>query len=930
MDKIRGQDFRLNVSPCRFTFTCRCKQEQERNQESAHRWIEQLDGFRESSLPSTSDPAILTCRTQWTKLISGVSNKQSQQGPAASPQQRLQRFRRAYNPVLQLSGRPQTLTSHAPALDQLDESLRIITSLLAEESRSPAPHLCLNFAQSSQIYSVVSRAASASRDQRLVRHATLLFSLFLESEDDDFVASPAFAASLMRFALRVIDSNTAVYGEDIEADVVELLFAVVANIRIRPNILSVWFTSTNNKTPPHKADKQFAGLAQKDDFPLCYLLIDRIHHDGRIGDFARTGLLYIFEAVSHSTHLEDWIIESDLPTLMASGLGALYSQLSRELSILHDHDRLPIILALSDYVHVQQTSPAESLFSPSHATHMATFLSHLAFWQDVLEHCKSESVKVTLLDHFRILFLQQLLYPSLLQSSDTDGGSSVAVLTYLSNIFESLDHPDLTRLILQYLLAIPDVEHAGSLSPTAYKRQSTLLLSNQHLNEDDKVEPTLFSLVDLVLNGVRSQNFQTVVAALKLSSVMLTRHRKYATITLLQSKSFISPEERTTVQALWSETDSLVQIAKDLGGEPDIDEAYTTACQDVTVPLEIQLATKSSGENTVAKLVPHDPYIQSLARLLGSFFTNSVDVNLALTESIICLASCASVGLDGWLAVPRTDYEAVALESTFETTGLDEEEIANLRLLHSVYSEQRRADSPDPLLPLVLRALRNQAERIRSDIPVVNLLIEKRLAILGGVGRDDSQPKVTAGSNRQSTESSRPSDNRQIQRLQAGSAARSTSHDSSPSRSSTPSILQENSLHHLPPRTSSLPRAAQGHYQKSIFRPPPPESPETDGLSAAGDNASVQTESRQNEAQTLQSIIRFTLSESSANDIVYEYASKVAASASPKAGGNDDLESREATLSHVLTNIVILQHFVIELAAVMRTRAVVFEEIAFT
>ncbi|KAG9965376.1 hypothetical protein KCU61_g1920, partial [Aureobasidium melanogenum] len=863
----------------------------------------------------------------WTKLISGVSNNKSATAAASSPQQRLQRFRRAYNPILQLCGRPQTLASHAPALDQLYSSLQTINALLAEESRSPAPHLCLSFTQSSQIYSVVARAASTSRDARLVRQTVLLFSLLLESEDQDFVASPTFAKSFMRFALRVIDNNSAGYGEDIEADVVELLFAVVAKIRIQPNILSVWFSSSANKDDSQKPSDHFAGQTQKNDFPLCYLLIDRIHHDGRIGDFARTGLLYIFEAISNSTHLEDWIIESDLPTLMASGLGALYSQLSRELSILHDHDRLPMILALSDYIDAQQISSTENIFSPTHATHMATFLSHLAFWQDVLEHCKSESVKTTLLDHFRVLFLQQLLYPSLLQSSDTDGGSSVAVLTYLSNIFESLDHPDLTRMVLQYLLAIPETKQSEPVSPTVQRRQSTLMLLTQSGNDEDKFEPTLFSLVDLILNGIRSQNPQTVVAALKLSSVMLTRHRTYTTSTLLQSKSTLSPEEKRTIQALCMETDNLVQIATGLGGEIDVDEAYATACQDITVPMEVQITNKALEEYLVLKILPHDPYIQSILALFGSFFSNSVDVNLSLTEATICLASCAGIGLDGWLAVPRTDYQTASLEPGFDSTSLDEEEAANLCLLQSMYSQQRRDDSQDPLLPAVLRALSRQVESIRSDIPMIDHLIEKRIAILGGAGREDllTQPKSSTASNRKSTESSRPSD-RQIQRLQAGSRQRSTSRESSGSRSSTPVQVRDSSLSGVPPRSSSLPQASRGQQQNSIFRPPPPESPEEDNLPA--EDLSIQTESKENEAQALRRKLQFVPVESSASDTVFEYVPNTVAHTQSE--GDGDKETREATLSHVVTNIVILQHFVVELAAVMRTRAIVFEEVAFT
>jgi Retinoic acid induced 16-like protein len=147
----------------------------------------------------------------------------------------------------------------------------------------------------------------------------------------------------------------------------------------------------------------------KEDFPLFYLLIDYIHHEGRIGDFARTGLLYIIEAASNSVALEQWIVESDLATLMATGLGALYSQLSRKLVIDHPSDELPPILALSDYQHPVTNFEIVSSSSPDFQGHMETFLSHLVFWQDVLNHCKSVEVKSTLLEHFQVIFLQQLL-----------------------------------------------------------------------------------------------------------------------------------------------------------------------------------------------------------------------------------------------------------------------------------------------------------------------------------------------------------------------------------------------------------------------------------------------------------------------------------------------------------------------------------------
>lgn len=37
-------------------------------------------------------------------------------------------------------------------------------------------------------------------------------------------------------------------------------------------------------------------------------------------------------------------------------------------------------------------------------------MSYLLFWQDTIDHCKSAEVNDTLLDHFQVLFLEQLLY----------------------------------------------------------------------------------------------------------------------------------------------------------------------------------------------------------------------------------------------------------------------------------------------------------------------------------------------------------------------------------------------------------------------------------------------------------------------------------------------------------------------------------------
>ena len=223
------------------------------------------------------------------------------------------------------------LANDREALGNIRRGFQALTAILNDESRSPAPHTCLQFAAAQQIYTAISKIAATSHDEGMVRDAVAFYNALIDSEEEDFLENDVFAVSLMNFVNRTVGSGSMGVGEDIEADIVELLFGIAAKIRLQPEILPVWFTTasadSNGRLVNQKVD--FAGVTQKEDFPLCYQLIDHVHHEGRIGDFARTGLLYIFESASRSITLEQWIVNSDLPTLMATGLGALYSQMSR-------------------------------------------------------------------------------------------------------------------------------------------------------------------------------------------------------------------------------------------------------------------------------------------------------------------------------------------------------------------------------------------------------------------------------------------------------------------------------------------------------------------------------------------------------------------------------------------------------------------------
>ncbi|EKG11092.1 Armadillo-like helical [Macrophomina phaseolina MS6] len=842
-----------------------------------------------------------------------------------------------------------------------------MTAILNEESRSPAPHLCLSFAASSQIFSAISKIAATSHNEALVREAVGFFSALIDSEEEDFLANERFADALMTFISKIASSSSLVAGEDTDAEIVELLFGIAAKIRLEPELLPVWFSSRGKVDSDGGAVQQvgFAGVIRKEDFPLCYQLIDHVHHEGRIGDFARTGLLYIFETASKSQDLEQWIVESDLATLMASGLGALYSQLSRKLSIVHPKDDLPIILQLSDYPEIEKSiSDAENVFSEDFKIHMETFLSYLAFWQDVLEHCRSPDVRQTLIDHFQVLFLQQLLYPSLFESSDVDGGSAVAVLNYLRRILDALDHPELVHMILRYLLALPDEQVNRPRSRSVKKRRSTLMLLSKPNDKEPELNPSLFNLVDLLLNCTQSRNPQTVASALKLVTTILSKNHKYATGTLVNVTEVHNKDPLRTIGALHAEIESYLGLAEDMVPGAEVNKEYEAFLKDVLNLLEAHpcsmkhlslhglnlpnqaadfLHAEIRKDSTIHHLTAGDALFKSLMSILSNFFTNNVETNLNLTEAIVNLASCPNLRLEGWLAVEPTNYQFNPNE-TFD----DEDE--DLRDIFRARRRPKWTPTGAPALMVALRSLQEQIECLREEIPDFNQHVANRKQAfrvheeLNEAMRSTAHfppptplgpPKSSHGETPTGPGSWTP----QFQNMLEGTI--------SPLRSQSP----RGRAHTIQPTVRLSPAPVPGgpkpprldptlspspHPTSSASRSPVRSSAR--GISPAKPLASVPDPRRPSltatvlndvndaaNAEILKRVIKFPLRKQ--QKVVEEFPALDEEIANFEIEREEEV--REASLSHVLTNVVILQEFVLELIAILQVRASLFQEVRF-
>jgi len=619
--------------------------------------------------------------------------------------------------------------------------------------------------------------------------------------------------------------------------------------------------------------------------------------------------------------------------------------LKRLLSILHPPKDIPFILQLSDYSDMQTNSNATSFFSEEFQSHLVTFLSYLTFWQDVLEHCRSPDVRHTLIDHFQVLFLQQLLYPYIVQSSDADGGSSVAVLTYLRRILDALDHPELIHMILHYLLALPDYPTSSPRdvrSPAALRRRQSLMLLNGSKQEEDGMSPSLFNLVDLILQSVESRSQQTVIAALKLTTVLLSKNHSHSVGSLIKVTIIHHREPHRTVGALNAELASYLSIAIGLAGEGGVDEAYETHLRDKLSLLEshpcslkaISLSSASLQNTGLFDtsigplevgphyLIPEDPLFTSLIDLLLRFLTNDVETNLSLTETIITLGLCSQLRLEGWLSVNPTDYH-------FVDDGTDVAEFSNDSFC-DIYKANRQPTWDSNTAPAILKCLKqlqSQIDALRNDIQDWDEQVASRKNIFRfDEEMSDAMRSSTPQKPRQSTETPVGSWTPQIPKYMKDVS-------NTPSRIQSPRGRKEGLDMRSTPTSSPAPsKIGSGNLTGSPSRglsPLPAPQASTRQITLMADVDATLASVKHSDVLKRRIQFKRPIGSDTVEVMLSKYQpppKDEAENVEARAEENRD-DVRDASLLHIITNVVILQEFVLELAALIQVRASLFNEV---
>lgn len=525
-------------------------------------------------------------------------------------------------------------------------------------------------------------------------------------------------------------------------------------------------------------------------------------------------------------------------------------------------------------------------------------------------------------------------YPSLLESSDVDGGSTSAVLTYLYRMLEVIDQPDLIHRILHYLLASPsesDPPHDKATARMSMSRRRSLDLLAAFAEEAARPEPSLFNLVDLILMGIRSTNRQTVVATLRLLTVILRRHHSFAGSLIKTTPS--EQETRRTVGALNAELQQFLSMATSIVDDPTLDESYDNYLKDASYILESRLFILPPGGNFVdgpadrpLDVRKDDAILRELLGLLETFFTNSVVVNLALTEAITSLASSNLVSLDGWLLVEPSHYEYKPGEtpvSSIPEPGADganpEQAVDPLTLIRLAYKEPTWSSENVPPVTASLQRLVKQIQQWRREVADFDVLIAARRDLLHHEDqpprrdrrRQSSEPSPYAPVERplqRAAESLSPARGRNVQ----PDAPRPVSQH----RAGFGSPLQEQSLRPPPSRGQSRTRTVVAEdLRRRLAMPFPVDGPSSSSQS----QPQSQPQSRPGSAQQSES-------ESVSGDSDSIGGSGAGSGQQAEAEGTT---RPEVTLGHVLTNTVILYEFILELAALVQVRASLFEEAGY-
>lgn len=325
------------------------------------------------------------------------------------------------------------------------------------------------------------------------------------------------------------------------------------------------------------------------DIPLLDLLLNCVHSE-TVGSPARSGLLQMIGIMNRCSRLEQAIIDSSFCTIIASGLGAQYNQLVQS---------------------TKEFTEEKGTRSPQFREALDKVLEYLVFWQNSLAQSESKQLNDKLLAYFDVLFVRQLLYPSIEPVSRTDKRLGPMLIGF--------------RRVLSHVTNPPLVKSSGAEQELAtvilsyYTDHDASRQSHQTASElSDLVSPDTPKLRPLIEYYLEAQDDPVVITVtLQIASIVVT------------SWSSTDCRANESSSRLAKLVKQLASIRTALDAEGDIGEYE----QDIQRTLLSDQWNKGPLKTLQFGSLKH-----KLLSMMQAFYTNDPAVNLALTEVVRDLA----------------------------------------------------------------------------------------------------------------------------------------------------------------------------------------------------------------------------------------------------------------------------------------------------
>ncbi|KAI0780998.1 Retinoic acid induced 16-like protein-domain-containing protein [Trametes elegans] len=634
------------------------------------------------------------------------------------------------------------------------------------------------------------------------------------------------------------------------------------------------------------------------EFLLFNYLLRFVHREGHIGDFARAGLLFLMDVAmspvdgSHKPEddlrtssstlsapendpntdaalaLAEYILDGDFSDVLAAGLAAVYSLLPTKLEVRppiqadatsgaamilgssvpdllpEERERIEAERERGRAMGVEESS------SPDFKARLDHFLRLLEFLQDVFRRnvprdnnddsldpsaLVGSAIVQSILDAFRRVFLENILYPSILECSDQDG-SAVAVMSYVEVMIRTLENGQLADLLIDFLTSEDSTDDLtqsrnrpysmltlGSKPPLSAatqaentrkakqkRRKSTAMTLLEMEAPDARRKSSYFTamgrytLKDLLLTSLRSKSQPTATAALQLLQSLLLQYdtlcvdRLFVVIPDPNATSFPQPaflpealeqlappeadndsddeeafvypgtedtkasEPRPTLSTtVFSQPDTtywtheremglylaLVSRVDPNHNEDAFSTGYDHYLRDALLSIESQPCFRmdinpEDRAKLKHRLNPNDPVLSLVLESLRKFFSNTPEMNMALTGVLATLALCPDRSLAGWLTFATKESSTPSQTRQQEDDSLSYEDDGDDRSVDFRIEEKLASETPAlpatsmdeqsrPVIHAIFHGLVSQLERYRQMVDNFDqYLMERRQGLL--------------------------------------------------------------------------------------------------------------------------------------------------------------------------------------------------------